>query len=147
MSSTSKDTGAGGMTIPADLITGWRSKADLVRRYAPDVAGVFDGCADELERVLAVHRDNVTTVDESEETDTPTSQGDRNRIHPDALYTREEAAAFLRIRRVRSMSDIPEAALPRVRVGAARKQVRYFGRDLLSYATAGTSKGKARRKW
>ncbi len=53
---------------------------------------------------------------------------------PDALYEPEEAASFLRLKRKKSIYDIPAQQLPKTKVGPRGGLVRYFGRDLLEYA-------------
>lgn len=55
-------------------------------------------------------------------------------LKPDAFYTVKEAALLLRFSRVDSIYEIPEAALPRCRVGPSRGSVRFYGADLLAYA-------------
>jgi hypothetical protein len=48
-------------------------------------------------------------------------------------HTVEEAAAFLGLKRTNTLYEIPEAELPRCRVGPTRSAVRYFGLDLFCY--------------
>lgn len=48
-------------------------------------------------------------------------------------YTAAEAGTILGIKRTGTLYEIPEAELPRVRVGPARNAVRFFGVDLLCY--------------
>lgn len=56
-------------------------------------------------------------------------------IHPDRLYTRPEAAALLGFgHRPNTLTEIPEADLPRCKVGPSRGSVRYLGADLVAYA-------------
>ena len=65
-------------------------------------------------------------------------------LMPDALYTPEEVAGYLRIERVKSVREIPEADLPRSRVGPGRRLIRFRGRDVLEYVDAAAS--RPRRK-
>lgn len=55
-------------------------------------------------------------------------------LKPEAFYTAREAATLLRLSRVDSIYEIPEAELPRCRVGPSRGSVRFYGADLLAYA-------------
>lgn len=60
-------------------------------------------------------------------------------IESGRLYTPEEAARLLGFGtpeepRTKTLYDIPEADLPKCRVGPARGAVRYFGADLIAYA-------------
>lgn len=56
-------------------------------------------------------------------------------IVPSRLYTQPQAAALLGFgHRPKTLSEIPEADLPRCKVGPARGSVRYLGADLLAYA-------------
>ena len=61
-------------------------------------------------------------------------------VLPDALYDSVEAAQYLRLRNPRTVREIPEEALPRVRVGPTRGEIRFLGRDLLRYVHAGRGK-------
>ena len=60
--------------------------------------------------------------------------GDSRSIVPGALYTAQEAAHLLRFdKRPKSLADIPERELPRLRIGQGRGSVRYWGASLLAY--------------
>lgn len=54
-------------------------------------------------------------------------------LDPFKLYTAQEAATILGLDRT-TIYDIPEADLPRCRVGPARGSTRWMGADLLAYA-------------
>ncbi len=53
-------------------------------------------------------------------------------IHPEAIYTADEVAEYLKIQR-KEVYGIPEELLPKRRVGARGGAVRYYGRDVLQY--------------
>lgn len=54
-------------------------------------------------------------------------------IHPTRIYTADEVARYLKIRR-KEVYAIPEELLPKRRVGARGGAVRYAGHDVLRYA-------------
>ncbi len=53
-------------------------------------------------------------------------------LHPEQLYTPDRIAEYLGIKRD-TLYLIPEARLPKVRVGPRGGRVRYRGRDVLRY--------------
>ena len=58
---------------------------------------------------------------------------DGSASHLHRCYTRRQAAEFLGYADVSALDAIPEADLPRQRVGEGRRSVRYYGLDLLCY--------------
>lgn len=71
--------------------------------------------------------------------DAASPSADDRAIVPDRLYTPDEVARIFGFGtpdapRTKSVYEIPEAELPKLRIGAARGAVRYLGADLLSYA-------------
>lgn len=62
-----------------------------------------------------------------------TKATEESELDPYELYRSKEAAEFLGIDRS-TLYDIPEADLPRCRIGPARGATRWMGADLLAYA-------------
>lgn len=67
-----------------------------------------------------------------------TAGTDPRAVHPDRIYTAEEANDLLGFGRTKSermtIYDIPEEELPRCRVGPKRGASRFLGADLVAYA-------------
>lgn len=60
-------------------------------------------------------------------------------IEPTKLYTAPEVQKILRFKRVKTVYEIPEEDLSRLRIGKGRRQVRFLGQDLLDYLGLGPS--------
>lgn len=72
---------------------------------------------------------------DTQTTKTPTPYGADSTmlIEPNHLYTAGEVAELFRFDRTKTVYEIPEVDLPRIRVGRGRRQIRFLGTDLLAY--------------